>query len=99
MSAPIVFWKNDVGRFRHGSASGVQRAHRADLLEGGEMSEGQDEHVRSEEDHVRSADEEPDVEAHRFDAGRADAGRADAGRADAGRADAGMESETDRNEP
>ena len=59
------------------------------------MSEGQDEHVRSEED----AKDEPDVEAHRFDAGRADAGRADAGRADAGRADAGMESETDRNEP
>jgi hypothetical protein len=63
------------------------------------MSEGQDDQVRSEEEHVRSADEEPDVEGHRFDVGRADAGRADAGRADAGRADAGMESETDRNEP
>jgi hypothetical protein len=59
------------------------------------MSEGQDDHVRSEEEHVRSAD----GEGHRFDVGRADAGRADAGRADAGRADAGMESETDRNEP
>jgi hypothetical protein len=57
------------------------------------MSEGQDEHVRSE-------DEEPDVEGHRLDVGRADAGRHEAGRADAGRADAGQaESDIDRNEP
>ncbi len=35
------------------------------------------------------ADEEPDVEAHRFDVGRSDVSRSDIERADADRADAG----------
>jgi len=50
--------------------------------------EDREDQTEKQQRNAELADEEPDVEAHRFDIGRTDVGRTDVGRTDVDRTDA-----------